>query len=467
MQHSYWKIVSCFFFFSSSLFSSSGGSSADEGMNSSQELAAGETRLNIPPALGQRRIPISGAPGSAIILPIDGSQPKMAVACEWSLARGAPKDRAAADAITRFYVRLFLTGDLLGGSLLEIPGEADADKDALKKDFTTIAASFTGRLLLYRILIELKRERAQGKEPCAEVQSDELLGGGYRRADALRPEIAFGGAYKFAPGLNGKKAQLFVLHKGLPPPRLSVLYRGDGLTYYCAAPEPIALARDQDRRAVALFHELLHWYHFLRNPARYGTEVGGADMHAPRALSLANTDPDTVADYFWDVLDNNPAPGQPPAAMGHQVWKASMLPWIKVNGSEVCVNLEEIRTILGLPWDAEAEDFLRTSSFLEGDELSENLFRMELGLPLRFGHRHATSAPDQGGDLQYFQEDARVIQKLIDVRTAMKGRHPPAPPAVSVPPQPFDGLPLPGLGSFKACQEGDKVVQTWLEKIDH
>jgi len=44
---------------------------------------------------------------------------------------------------------------------------------------------------------------------------------------------------------------------------------------------------------------------------------------------------------------------------------------------------------------------------LEGDDLSENLYRMCIGNPLRFGHRTAS-----------FYEDSKVIDKIIHTVTS-------------------------------------------------
>ena len=59
------------------------------------------------------------------------------------------------------------------------------------------------------------------------------------------------------------------------------------------------------------------------------------------------------------------------------------------------VNFEEIRTILGSP--------NTIKNFLNGDELSENLYRAHIGQPLRFGHGS-----------RGFYEDNKVINEAIE-----------------------------------------------------
>ena len=68
-------------------------------------------------------------------------------------------------------------------------------------------------------------------------------------------------------------------------------------------------------------------------------------------------------------------------------------PWI----DDGILRFEEIRTILGFPSDSVDDNYL------QGDDLSENLYRMCVGFPLRFGYGY-----------QGFYEDVKVINRVIN-----------------------------------------------------
>jgi hypothetical protein len=81
-------------------------------------------------------------------------------------------------------------------------------------------------------------------------------------------------------------------------------------------------------------------------------------------------------------------------------WKTSLIVWnnsadIRKLPPQIRVNFEEMLTICGLPENA--------SGYIPRDELSENLYRAELGLPLRFGHRVIT-----------FIEDEAIFRRVYD-----------------------------------------------------
>lgn len=85
------------------------------------------------------------------------------------------------------------------------------------------------------------------------------------------------------------------------------------------------------------------------------------------------------------------------------MWQISAMPWIVANdGSSFAVGFEEVRTILG--------SHTTVTDYINGDDISENLYRLCDDQPLRFGH---SSSP--------FYEDKNVIEKVLSVcRNSMR-----------------------------------------------
>ena len=136
---------------------------------------------------------------------------------------------------------------------------------------------------------------------------------------------------------------------------------------------------------IGMFHELCHWYHFLRNPCRYLNErtasnstvrLNGTDIRDSMRIPIGQ--------YFW----------RHQIAVNNNRWKVSALPWIDSEGGWH-VHFEEIRNILGVKKNI--------SDYMEGDDLSENLYRISIGQPIRFGH----------SEYAYY-EDKDIIQDVIN-----------------------------------------------------
>jgi hypothetical protein len=129
--------------------------------------------------------------------------------------------------------------------------------------------------------------------------------------------------------------------------------------------------------AVGLFHELLHWFHFLLDPKRY---LGGADS-AIKNSDLGNivtVDGNTIVigHYYYGALRNvYDSEEEEKAEVSAKTWYGS-------NN----INYEEMLTILGGPPKDSYVFNNSITNYHEGDDLSENLFRLSLGLKMRFGH---------------------------------------------------------------------------------
>lgn len=136
-----------------------------------------------------------------------------------------------------------------------------------------------------------------------------------------------------------------------------------------------------------IFHEMVHWLHKLDN-LKYLSRSKTGQM-ADGTISVK--DHPLFLYYYGDHRS---------CSINTDNWKTSLIIW---NNSadvhrlppQVHVNFEEMLTICGLRRDA--------WGYIPGDELSENLYRAELKLPLRFGHRVIT-----------FIENEEVYEKVYD-----------------------------------------------------
>lgn len=160
-----------------------------------------------------------------------------------------------------------------------------------------------------------------------------------------------------------------------------------------------------------LFHEMNHWYHYLRHPNRFaeesnyydtGRRLNGNQTSAVAVeLNTVNEDAAALGIYYWNGLL---AAGDPRLAVSEKAWK-SPLP---IGGAMVYrVSFEEMRNILGVPINGIANR-------LNGDEISENLYRMCIGEPLRYGY---WQSPSQSSTCY---EDSRVIDRVVESCTAYK-----------------------------------------------
>jgi len=116
---------------------------------------------------------------------------------------------------------------------------------------------------------------------------------------------------------------------------------------------------------IVLFHEMLHWFHFLRAPVIY------------KEKGLSNFLSYIVLSYYGDLRE--------------------LFVW----GINSSFDVEEIKTILGTPdWkDDRINEFVchsailcKNKKYLEGDDLSENAYRISRDIEnssnykIRFGH---------------------------------------------------------------------------------
>ncbi|MDR2268472.1 MAG: hypothetical protein LBD81_03425 [Holosporaceae bacterium] len=231
--------------------------------------------------------------------------------------------------------------------------------------FRRVASNPIGRVLLYRILLEI-----------------------FRPTEALDALVLHPGIIVNLPARNAAKT-LLIRYSRDPN---NAWFDPNGIFMFSNRLSPITLLkRIHNRRnnyeicvgedAIAntvtttIFHEFLHWFHFLRCQSRMANyRIGyAANMAAPPAapppLFLS-------AHSVTHVLYGFPVPVLVPPLPIATI--NSQLPWN--NGAGQC-NYEEILTIIGRDIAAPM-----AAEYLVGDDLSENAYRMSVRLPHRFGH---------------------------------------------------------------------------------
>lgn len=217
--------------------------------------------------------------------------------------------------------------------------------------FRHIASNPVGRVLLYRLLIEIRREDPNqhgSLEPTITGNGVNMI---IQRDNCRSIMIRFSDESYFDP--NNECINL----KDNPSDPITILCinEADKLTTDLA----------DDPLHVTLFHEMLHWFLFLRNPRREYREASPAVV------------PSRHNYIFRAYYGNATVPEE----------------WQDEPGTISC---SEIRTILGspvAPGRAGANLPPVEWQFCEGDDLSENAYRASWGLYMRWGHVNSDVIP--------------------------------------------------------------------------
>jgi len=261
------------------------------------------------------------------------------------------------------------------------------------QDFRKIASTRTGRILLYRILIEIRRQR--NISGTWKAYTSREIGGTTSALNLRMRANCRNLIIKWSDNGNSFSRNTHTINYANTNRKLTTVCEKIGNSH------PISLVgRESD---IGLFHEMVHWFHVLRHPERHSKER--VAFKTSRAISLRDTTIyETIGGYFWYGIDDNNTTS----------WKVSAIPWIGHSDNSSYVNFEEIRTILGAPTFIRYRAVVPNAPyhpnpymFLNGDDLSENKYRVSVNAKLRFGHAS-----------QPFYEDDSVIQKVIDVSGA-------------------------------------------------
>lgn len=335
-----------------------------------------------------------------LYFPADGQQPTLRQAAEWSGARAEIEGNGnVSEAIINWYVAAF------GGSALgcKHPVElgfrnwerhisqiscpiiqfntlnfgADQQKE-FWHSFRKVAQNPIGCILLYKLLIEIRRkhrkvralanstmnpERNLARSLIVELADDDC-GWHYYAATKAGPSDPGVPAFlscNFSTPLKPALVKMNIIpaEKDIRPVRkrrnsdssLQCLLRtqASGTRFRNGSIFSTEMPDKAESYHVALFHELLHWYYQLSTPGLYAQEL---DVNVE----------DAVESRLWKSYF-----GEPTAC--------PLLSW----GPNFTVDLNDLRVICGDPDDENC--------------LSENAFRYFAKLPMRFGHGQKVTLP--------------------------------------------------------------------------
>ncbi len=230
--------------------------------------------------------------------------------------------------------------------------------------FRRVASNPVGRVLLYRILLEIAR---------ATEAPDALALHPGNPVNLIARNTAKTLLIRYSRDPNDAwfdRSGIFMFSNRLSPITLLKRIHSRGNNYeICVAEDAIA-----NTVTSTIFHEFLHWFHFLRCGSRMLNYRNGHDANVPlppAAPPPVSLNVHSVSNVMYMLPPMVPIP--PIALLGN-----SQLPWD--NGAGQC-DYEEILTIIGR--DAAVPG---AAEYLIGDDLSENSYRMSVGLPHRFGH---------------------------------------------------------------------------------
>ena len=231
----------------------------------------------------------------------------------------------------------------------------EEEKEEIEKAFFTIADSNVGKLLLKRIQIEIENLREKGHSPKLTIHKSNFhtsynIANKHFYALDILPELV--GKLNFTLFNAGKASQPHLMYKEGEP-----------------------------QLDVAIFHELVHWFHFLNDGKRAKEYKGG------REGLITKVDNHPLYSFYYEGKD-----------VKLPETKASLFIWSSLTSDVVPtyrVNFEEMLTICGLPSNKHG--------YKVGDELSENLYRAEKGLPLRFGHKLMTFVESRSIKLKVYE----------------------------------------------------------------
>lgn len=306
--------------------------------------------------------------GYNIFFPADGLQPSTRIASALSCAN------VNDPAITNWYMQMFGCTDpvFVGvgavavqngfGPLGAVGPQAPcliitfdatvmpAQQTAFWTEFQRIASDPVGRVFLYRLLIEIRRQDAAGNG------YEALAAGSVERNNARSLLIQYGASaddWANSPAYNLGRASITVNFD--PPPLISPPVDTLATSADLNDPPAAGTCHTTDvspySLVCALFHEMLHWYQQLRDEARFHSE------NDKLYSEIANND--LSVDFGY------PHPGISPHPF--ESW------------SDFVVCLDELRVICGAGQG-------HACPYKEGDDLSEDAFRCSRGLKMRFGH---------------------------------------------------------------------------------
>lgn len=314
--------------------------------------------------------------GNEILFPTNGHQMSSEEVVQLS---GANLDDGF---VTKFYMAMFglikWEGEYLemgfdernqACSIFDLSQLNQKTRRAFTTNFRKIASNSVGRTLLYRLLLEIRRTNTEGNG-CID--------------DALNISLASKDA-KFR-----NNARMITIEKADEENAFSYDEDGHSFIEFFASRDTetsnvvdfttgklIEKSRGDDN---ALFHEMLHWFHALREPERKGQEL---------ALKTRTSQISRIR-------------------MGDE----NLELWSYEKHGKHFIKMEEFRTIMGevVEVSSKGKVIYSPRPVLYGDDLSENLYRFGNGDDLRYGHN---IEPNQGVSQKVITHMQSVYAKVF------------------------------------------------------
>ena len=321
-----------------------------------------------------------------LYFPVDGSQPDTVDVGKWSGARYGSTGLNN-DAVTDWWIRIFGGRQAVTDSyewricdLLQEPEMVlDLDGYAVhiirftgeKRDFVfrkvfwqafrLIAADPVGRALLYRLLIEIRR-------------TDDTAIGGCCGDDVEVVDLAERNNCRNIAIIRGREFAFYI--RGLVEVNFDTMLTATVLSKNSNG--KVTTGQEAIPHDIGLFHEMLHWFHFLRNPDRY--TVGGSND--PNVFKYA------LRCYYGDqnelaIWGGNTDSEEIANVLGAPNCKDVRYQGLIAPDAFLTENPGEATKVIvrGNPQYVPNSDM-----FLTGDDLSENVYRISRNCHMRFGH---------------------------------------------------------------------------------
>lgn len=348
-------------------------------------LEAG-VRFDLPEEVPDQQITgidvIVKIPGTNYVLkfPKDGSQPTTKDAVKNACANVECQETSK---VTRFYLQLFglvvinSNGEYiklgfdeerkLSTRIIELDDsfgntcEQETNNRAMfYRAFRKLASTSVGRTLLYRLLIEIRRNKnGQG---CLSKDIRDNKGTQYSDLQQVLKDRDMCRNVKIEASSEGGT---FDSVQG----KITFRLRTNSVTIISLSEQKTYVIGTEPMQSdISLFHEMNHWYHFLRHTVRYTRETGGV---TPQQRNQRHPILTTFSKYH---LENW-------AQKGSVVEIEALKKVRERNDDEKQIMwsiIEEMRNVLGRGRNDE--------QFLNGDDLSENAYRLCRCQSLRFGH---------------------------------------------------------------------------------
>lgn len=269
--------------------------------------------------------------------------------------------------------------------------------------FRKIADKPVGRVLLYRLLIEIRRQEGEKGFPeyydessdddSSDDETDKTL---EKRNNARSLLIAYATKFDNWEYIDARKTNCGIIYCSFEKENKnsnknrtysSSIVIGEGTEMYTKR----TTENFQVYCTTALFHEMLHWYQQLRDPRR------GSIEYKNNISSIGNSD--LVKDYgFYNI---------PIPYLSWGIW-----PYKR------CIEIDELRVICG--------DRPERKGYLQGDDLSENAFRYSIKAGLRFGHGDAINTSElvvQDAVQRADQNALSCVQKITGGKDFKEGSY--------------------------------------------